>query len=93
MSVVELPEIMMDDETPSTGDRTWLRADGRTRGQAQAAISAEIGCAFTDLRLRREWLRQNGHYEREPGVPDVIAARPDDEGATLYFVATLVALR
>lgn len=76
----------MTDECPGVGDYIWLRADGRTRGQAQAAMVAEWGCSFTSLRVRREWIRPD--HENESGAQ----CRRGDKGAVAYWRGELVRL-
>ena len=81
-------ELMGDEFDPEYG--TWLRADGRTRGQAQAIIAGEVGCDFTDIRITTEYLRPDATYEVEPGVPQMVVCSREHAQAIKYYRGRLV---
>ena len=85
MSAVATFDLMPDELYDEDEQRMWLRADGRTRGQAQAQMACEIGCDFTDILMRKVWLRQDGIYESEPGVAATAICHRDDAGALSYW--------
>lgn len=58
------PELVNDDH-----EITWFRADGLTRGKAQAAFASEWGVDFTDVRVTKTYFAPPSPECDECGAP------------------------